>query len=128
VLVRGVGRRSTATRLNVKKVRRVSLVDCKAKCAGSEINAHFVIIRKCSAHGAYSAPSAVYELSWPVNFRWLYVEDLFMSQSKTTLAGEQTSRNSTAPVKNIVDTVTDADQFTTLAAGFKAAGLSDTFS
>ncbi len=51
-----------------------------------------------------------------------------MSQSKTTLAGEQTSRNSTAPVKNIVDTVTDADQFTTLAAGFKAAGLSDTFS
>ena len=51
-----------------------------------------------------------------------------MSQSKTTLTGEQTSTNSTAPVKNIVDTVTDADQFTTLAAGLKAAGLSNTLS
>jgi uncharacterized surface protein with fasciclin (FAS1) repeats len=106
----------------------VSLIDCKAECADSEIKAFFVTIRKCGAHSAYSAPSAVYELSWPVNFRWLYVEDLFMSQSKTMLAGEQTSRNSTAPVKNIVDTVTDADQFTTLAAGLKAAGLTDTFS
>jgi uncharacterized surface protein with fasciclin (FAS1) repeats len=51
-----------------------------------------------------------------------------MSQSTTTLTGEQTSTNSTAPVKNIVDTVTDADQFTTLAAGLKAAGLSNTLS
>jgi uncharacterized surface protein with fasciclin (FAS1) repeats len=51
-----------------------------------------------------------------------------MSQSKTTHAGEQTSTYHTAPVKNIVDTMTDADQFTTLAAGLKAAGLSDTLS
>ncbi len=50
-----------------------------------------------------------------------------MSQSKTTLAGEQTSTHQTAPVKNIVDTMTDAGNFTTLAAGLKAAGLSDTF-
>jgi len=63
-----------------------------------------------------------------VNFRWLYVEDFFMSQSKTTLAGEHTSTPHTAPIKNIVDTMTDADQFTTLAAGLKAAGLSNMLS
>ena len=51
-----------------------------------------------------------------------------MSQSKTTLAGEQTGTHQTAPVKNIVDTMTDANQFTTLAAGLKAAGLSNRLS
>ena len=49
-----------------------------------------------------------------------------MSQSKSTLAGEQTSTNPTAPVKNIVDTMIDAGYFTTLAAGLKAAGLTNT--
>src|ERR1700724_2494047 len=82
----------------------------------------------CGAHGLHSAPLAAYELSWPVNFRWLYVEGLFMSQSKSTLAGEQTSTHSTAPVKNIVDTTIDAGNFTTLAAGLKAAGLTDILS
>jgi uncharacterized surface protein with fasciclin (FAS1) repeats len=52
---------------------------------------------------------------------------LFMSQSKSTLAGEQTSTNHTAPAKNIVDTAIGAGNFTTLAAGIKAAGLTDTF-
>ncbi len=51
-----------------------------------------------------------------------------MSQSKSTLAGEQTSTNATAPVKNIVDTMIDAGNFTTLAAGLKAAGLTDILS
>jgi uncharacterized surface protein with fasciclin (FAS1) repeats len=51
-----------------------------------------------------------------------------MSQSKSTLAGEQTSTNRTAPVKNIVDTMIDAGNFTTLAAGLKAAGLTDILS
>jgi uncharacterized surface protein with fasciclin (FAS1) repeats len=69
---------------------------------------------------------AAYELSWPVNFRWLYVEVLFMSQSKNTLAGEQAGTNHTAPAKNIVDTAIGAGNFTTLAAGFKAAGLTGT--
>src|SRR5271166_4628011 len=81
---------------------------------------------KCSAHSAYSDPLAEYELSWPVNSRWLYVKDLFMSQSKSTLAGEQTGTHTTAPVKNIVDTMIGAGHFTTLAAGIKAAGLTDT--
>ena len=49
-----------------------------------------------------------------------------MSQSKSTLAGEQASTNYTAPAKNIVDTAIGAGNFTTLAAGFKAAGLTDT--
>jgi uncharacterized surface protein with fasciclin (FAS1) repeats len=49
-----------------------------------------------------------------------------MSQSKNTLAGEQASTNHTAPAKNIVDTTIGAGNFTTLAAGFKAAGLTDT--
>jgi len=49
-----------------------------------------------------------------------------MSQSKSTLAGERTSTNPTAPVKNIVDTMIDAGDFTTLAAGLKAAGLTNT--
>ena len=51
-----------------------------------------------------------------------------MSQSKSTLAGEKTSTNPTAPVKNIVDTMIDAGNFTTLAAGLKAAGLTDILS
>jgi uncharacterized surface protein with fasciclin (FAS1) repeats len=51
-----------------------------------------------------------------------------MSQSTSTLAGEKTSTNSTAPVKNIVDTMIDAGNFTTLAAGLKAAGLTDILS
>ena len=51
-----------------------------------------------------------------------------MSLSKSTLAGDQTSTNPTAPVKNIVDTMIDAGNFTTLAAGLKAAGLTDNLS
>src|ERR1700676_5279033 len=84
----------------------------------------FVIGRRRGAHGLHSAPLAAYELSWPVNSRWLYVEGLFMSQSNNTLTGQQTS----TPVKNIVDTTIDAGNFTTLAAGLKAAGLTDILS
>jgi uncharacterized surface protein with fasciclin (FAS1) repeats len=51
-----------------------------------------------------------------------------MSQSKSTLAGEQTSTHHNAPVKNIVDTTIDAGNFSTLAAGLKAAGLTDILS
>jgi uncharacterized surface protein with fasciclin (FAS1) repeats len=51
-----------------------------------------------------------------------------MSQSKSTLAGEQSSTNPTAPLKNIVNTMIDAGNFTTLAAGLKAAGLTDILS
>lgn len=84
------------------------------------------IFRKRSAHGADSAPLAAYELSWPVNSRWLYVEGLFMNQSKSGLASEQTSTNPTAPTKDIVDTVNAAANCTTFAAGIKAARLADT--
>src|ERR1700731_2801833 len=80
----------------------------------------------CGAHGLHSAPLAAYELSWPVNFRWLYVEGLFMSQSKSTVAGEKTGTHHSAPVKNIVDTAIGAGIFTTLASGIKAAGLAST--
>jgi uncharacterized surface protein with fasciclin (FAS1) repeats len=86
----------------------------------------FVILRKRSAHGADSAPLAAYELSWPVNSRWLYVEGLFMNQSKSGLASEQTSANHAAPTKDIVDTVNAAGNCTTFAAGIKAARLADT--
>src|SRR6202051_549605 len=82
----------------------------------------------CGAHGLHSAPLAAYELSWPVNSRWLYVEGLFMSQSNSTLTGEKTSTQQTAPAKNIVDTTIEAGIFTTLAAGLKAAGLTDILS
>ena len=51
-----------------------------------------------------------------------------MSQSKSTLAGEQISTQHAAPVMNIVDTTIDAGNFTTLAAGLKAAGLTDILS
>ena len=49
-----------------------------------------------------------------------------MSQAKSTLTGEQASTNYTAPAKNIVDTAIGAGNFSTLAAGIKAAGLTDT--
>jgi uncharacterized surface protein with fasciclin (FAS1) repeats len=50
-----------------------------------------------------------------------------MNQSKSGLASEQTSSTShTAPTKNIVDTVNVAGNFTTFAAGIKAARLTDT--
>jgi uncharacterized surface protein with fasciclin (FAS1) repeats len=88
----------------------------------------FVIFRKRSAHGADSAPLAAYELSWPVNSRWLYVEGLFMNQSKSGLAGEQTSTNHTAPTKDIVGTVNAAGNCSTFAAAIKAARLADTLS
>jgi uncharacterized surface protein with fasciclin (FAS1) repeats len=51
-----------------------------------------------------------------------------MSQSKSTVAGEQTSTHRTAPVKNIVDMTIDAGNFTTLAAGLKTAGLTHVLS
>jgi uncharacterized surface protein with fasciclin (FAS1) repeats len=44
------------------------------------------------------------------------------------LVGEQTSTPRAAPVMNIVDTTIDAGNFTTLAAGLKAAGLTETLS
>jgi uncharacterized surface protein with fasciclin (FAS1) repeats len=47
-----------------------------------------------------------------------------MSQSKSTLAGERAGTNQ-APAKNIVDTAIGAGNFTTLAAGIKAAGLTE---
>jgi hypothetical protein len=52
------------------------------------------------------------KLSWPVNFRWLYVEGLFMTQSKSAPAGEQAGTKHTAPAKNIVDTAIGAGNFT----------------
>lgn len=48
-----------------------------------------------------------------------------MSQQKSTLNGDLASNNNTAPAKNIVDTAISAGNFTTLAAGIKAAGLTD---
>ncbi len=51
-----------------------------------------------------------------------------MSQLNSNLAGEQTSTNRAAPVKNVVETMIDAGNFTTLAAGLKAAGLTDILS
>src|ERR1700734_2288261 len=51
-----------------------------------------------------------------------------MSQSKSTPTGEQASAQYTAPVMNIFDTAIDAGNLTTLAAGLKAAGLSDILS
>ena len=47
-----------------------------------------------------------------------------MSQSNRV--GEHASTNHTSPAKNIVDTAIGAGNFTTLAAGIKAAGLTDT--
>jgi uncharacterized surface protein with fasciclin (FAS1) repeats len=48
-----------------------------------------------------------------------------MNQSKSGLASEQVSTNHTAPTRNIVDTVNIAGNFSTFAAGIKAAGLTD---
>jgi uncharacterized surface protein with fasciclin (FAS1) repeats len=49
-----------------------------------------------------------------------------MNESKTTSAGQQGSSTYTPPSKNLLETVTAAGNFTTLVAGIKAAGLSDT--
>jgi uncharacterized surface protein with fasciclin (FAS1) repeats len=50
-----------------------------------------------------------------------------MNQSKNVLGSEHVSTNQTAPTKNnIVDTMIGAGNFTTWAAGIKAAGLTDT--
>ena len=49
-----------------------------------------------------------------------------MEQSKNTSANRQASTPRAAPSKNIVDTMIAAGNFTTLMAGIKAAGLTDT--
>jgi uncharacterized surface protein with fasciclin (FAS1) repeats len=49
-----------------------------------------------------------------------------MEQSKNTSANQQASAARTASLKNIVDTVIEAGNFTTFVAGIKAAGLTDT--
>ncbi|MGA2398443.1 MAG: fasciclin domain-containing protein [Steroidobacteraceae bacterium] len=49
-----------------------------------------------------------------------------MEQSKNASAGQQASTPRAAPSKNIVDTAIAAGNFTTLVAGIKAAGLTDT--
>ena len=49
-----------------------------------------------------------------------------MEQSKNTSANQQPSTPRAAPSKNIVDTAIAAGNFTTLVAGIKAAGLTDT--
>jgi uncharacterized surface protein with fasciclin (FAS1) repeats len=49
-----------------------------------------------------------------------------MEQSKNTSASPQGNRESSGPTKNIVDTAIAAGNFTTLVAGIKAAGLTDT--
>jgi uncharacterized surface protein with fasciclin (FAS1) repeats len=49
-----------------------------------------------------------------------------MEQSKNTSANQQASTPRAAPSKNIVETVIAAGNFTTLVAGIKAAGLTDT--
>lgn len=48
-----------------------------------------------------------------------------MDQSKSVPATEAARNNQTAPAKNIVDTAIGAGNFTTFAAGIKAAGLTD---
>jgi uncharacterized surface protein with fasciclin (FAS1) repeats len=49
-----------------------------------------------------------------------------MEQSQTTSANQQASTARAAPSKNIVETAFAAGNFTTLIAGIKAAGLTDT--
>jgi uncharacterized surface protein with fasciclin (FAS1) repeats len=68
-------------------------------------------------------PSAAYELSLSANSRWLYVEVQFMDQSKSAPPGEAARNTTTAPSKNIVDTVGCGSHFTTFAAAINAAGL-----
>jgi uncharacterized surface protein with fasciclin (FAS1) repeats len=49
-----------------------------------------------------------------------------MEQSKNTSANPQGNLENSGPTKNIVDTAIAAGNFTTLVAGIKAAGLTDT--
>jgi uncharacterized surface protein with fasciclin (FAS1) repeats len=49
-----------------------------------------------------------------------------MDQSKNAPVGQTGSSTHSTPTKNIVDTATAAGNFTTLIAGIKAAGLTDT--
>jgi uncharacterized surface protein with fasciclin (FAS1) repeats len=49
-----------------------------------------------------------------------------MEQTKNTSANPQGNLSSSGPTKNIVDTAIAAGNFTTLVAGLKAAGLTDT--
>jgi uncharacterized surface protein with fasciclin (FAS1) repeats len=49
-----------------------------------------------------------------------------MEQSKNTSANQHASTPRVGPSKNIVDTAIAAGNFTTLVAGIKAAGLTDT--
>jgi uncharacterized surface protein with fasciclin (FAS1) repeats len=49
-----------------------------------------------------------------------------MEQSKNTSASQQGSSTHSTPSKNIVETMIAAGNFTTLVAGIKAAGLTDT--
>ena len=49
-----------------------------------------------------------------------------MEQSKNTSANPQGNLSTSGPTKNIVDTAIAAGNFTTLVAGIKAAGLTDT--
>jgi uncharacterized surface protein with fasciclin (FAS1) repeats len=51
-----------------------------------------------------------------------------MEQSKSTSANPQAMIDNPRPTKNIVDTAIAAGNFTTLVAGIKAAGLTDTLS
>jgi len=46
-----------------------------------------------------------------------------MDQSKSVPTGEATRNTATAPTKNVVDTVINADHFTTFAGAINAAGL-----
>src|ERR1039457_5028595 len=48
-----------------------------------------------------------------------------MDQSKSVPANDTARNNYTAPAKNIVDTAIAAGNFTTFAAGIKAAGLTE---
>src|SRR6202167_350165 len=49
-----------------------------------------------------------------------------MEQSKNTSANPQGNLSPSGPTKNIVDTAIAAGNFTTLVAGIRAAGLTDT--
>src|SRR5450755_217165 len=49
-----------------------------------------------------------------------------MEQSKNTSANLQGNLSPSGPTKNLVDTAIAAGNFTTLVAGIKAAGLTDT--
>jgi uncharacterized surface protein with fasciclin (FAS1) repeats len=52
-------------------------------------------------------------------------EVYFMDQSKSVPANDIARNKHTAPAKNIVDTLIAAGNFTTFAAGIKAAGLTE---